>query len=108
VEVEAILDFGAVGVAQLVVEVLLLRERLVGADVERQMVSGARAESPATRRAIGFVLQHECFRRAAVSHFETVIRAVDAGLAESERVDEEAFLLGNFPDGKHRPVKPAE
>jgi hypothetical protein len=45
VEVEAILDFGAIGIAQLVVEILLFRQRFVSADVEREMMRRAGAET---------------------------------------------------------------
>src|SRR2546425_9769173 len=93
-EVIPVLDLRAVGVAELFVQVLLLGEPLVGADVEREMMCRAGAEAPAARRAVRLVVEHQRFRRAAGMHFESMIRAVSARLAKSQRVDEEPFLLG--------------
>src|SRR5439155_21524746 len=98
-EVISILDLGAVRVAELLVQVLLLRERLVGPDVERQMVTRAGAESPAARPAVRFMEEHQRFGRAARPNLEPMIGTVDTGLPEAEGFYEEAFF---FFDLAHR------
>src|SRR5205814_7188729 len=106
-EVVSILDLRAVGVAKLLVQILLIRKRVIGSDVEREMVTGAGAESPAARAAIRFVQEDERSCRAAVAHFEAVIRTIDAGLAEAERLDEKPFLFFDFAHRQHGAVESA-
>jgi hypothetical protein len=53
VEVEAVLDFGSVGVAELFVDGFLLCESFVVGAPESDVVDGAGAEGPASRRTIG-------------------------------------------------------
>jgi hypothetical protein len=93
VEVEAVLHLGRVGVAQLLVERLLRHEGVVGIDVKRDVMRGAGTEGPAPLRPVRLVQQLDGAIRAAVGNLEPVIRALDADLAEPERVHEERLLL---------------
>ena len=44
---------------------------------------------------------------AAVADFKTMIGAVDAGLAEAQRVDEKTLRFPDFADGQHGAVEAA-
>ena len=68
----------------------------------------AGAEAPAARGAIGFVMEDQRFRGAARVHLEAVIRTIGGGLAESERIDEEALLLGGVLHREDRSVESAQ
>ncbi len=59
VEVEAVLDFGSVGVAELFVDGFLLGKSFVVGAPESDMVDGAGAESPASRGAIGLMQESD-------------------------------------------------
>ena len=68
----------------------------------------AGAEAPTAWRAIRFVMEDERLCRAAGVHFESMIRTVGAGLAESQRVDEEAFLFGGVLHREDRSMESAQ
>src|ERR1700691_5550800 len=68
-EVIAILDFGAIGVAQLFVNALLLGQARVGAGIHRDVMGAARAESPAARGTIRVMLQNDSPIRSAAVQF---------------------------------------
>src|ERR1700719_4545050 len=71
------------------------------------MVRSARAERPTACRPLGFVKQSHGFRCTAFSTLEAVIRAIHAGLAESQRIYKEPLGFGNLSNGEHRAVKTA-
>jgi hypothetical protein len=58
-EVIPIFDFGAIGVAQLFVNALLLGQTFVGAGIERDVMAAAGAKSPASRRTVRLVQQND-------------------------------------------------
>src|SRR5215469_8596985 len=70
VEVEAVLNLRAIGVAELFVNALLLRERFVRANVESHVVRRTGAEGPASGRFVGLMREDYCLIRAAARHFE--------------------------------------
>ena len=106
-KVEAVFDLGGVRVAQLFVDRFLTGERLIIGAPERDVVMGARAESPASRRTIGFLKKRYSFIRASGSRFEAMILAIRTGLPETQCIDEEAFGFRHLADGQYRAVKPA-
>src|SRR5215471_14611430 len=86
VEIIPIFNFRAIGVAQFLVEILLLGQRLIIGNFERDMVARAGAETPAAGGPVRFVNENESLGRSAGSNLEAMIVAVLTGLAESERV----------------------
>src|SRR5262245_34405179 len=63
---------------------------------------GAGAETPAARRPFWFDVQVDDASRPGSRDFETVVGAVDADLAEPERVHEERFLLARIAHRQDR------
>src|SRR5208337_3445943 len=96
VEIVAILDFGAIGVAELFVKAFLLGKSFVGPGIQRDVMAGARAESPASRRTVRLMQQNDSLIRPAAVQFQAMIIALHAGLLESQRFDEKPLGLWNF------------
>ena len=107
VEVVAVLDLRAIGVAQLFVDALLFGQLFVALQIHGDVVRRAGAEDPAPRRAVGLVHQSDGLGSAAAGDFEAMQIAVRAGLLESQRVDKEALGFPNFPHREHRSVEAA-
>ena len=107
VEVEAVLDLGRVGVPELLVDRLLLHERLVRLDVEGDVMRRPGAEAPASGIPVRFVVQIHDPAGAGAWNFESMIRAVDSDLPEAERVDEKRFLIANVAHRQHGAEKAA-
>src|SRR5262249_46317993 len=95
-EVIAILDLRAIGIAEFFVEVFLLGQVFVRAGVERHVVAGSRAEGPASGGFVRFMNQDHGTIRAAGADLEAMEILLDTGLLESERVYEESFGLRSF------------
>src|SRR5580693_6330252 len=88
-----ILDLGAIGIAEFFVKCLLPGERLVVGHIERDVMRGARAESPTARWTSRLMQQDQSLSRATGANLESMIRAVHAGLAEAQCFHEKAFLF---------------
>jgi hypothetical protein len=71
-------------------------------------MGGAGAEAPASGRFRRLVEQDQGFVRTARTDFEAMIRAVDAGLAETAGFGEEDLFLFHFAHGKQRAVETAD
>src|SRR6187399_3598717 len=106
-EVVAVLDLRTVGVAEFLVQPLLLGERVIALDLEGDVMPGAGAESPAALIAIRFVMQNQRLDGTTVADFEAVIRPLRTRLAKAERLGQEALLFGQLAYGQYRPEEAA-
>src|SRR5579871_189163 len=105
VEVISILDLRTVGIAELLVDSLLLGQLFVALEIHGDVVGRAGSEGPASGRAVGFVYQGDGLGRSTRAYFKTMIIDVDSGFAEAEGVDEETLGLGDFTDRKNGAVE---
>src|SRR5213076_1809119 len=88
-------SFRCVRETQFLVDRLLLRQRVVCFDVERDVMGRAGAKAPASSRPLRFEVQVDDAPGTGSLHFEPMVRTIDADLAEPERVDEERFLVAH-------------
>src|SRR5262249_53751102 len=107
VEVEPILDLRCVGETEFLVHGFLLRQGIVGFDVERDVMGRAGAEAPASRRPLRLDVQIDDASGTGSRDLEAMVRAVDANLAEAERVDEKRFLVAHVANRQHSPEEAA-
>src|SRR5581483_6638856 len=98
VEVIAVFDFGAIGVAELVVDALLLGQGFIARDVERHVVRRAFTEDPASLWFFRLVMQNDSPGRAAGTDFEPRERPFLAGPLEAEGIDEETLGFAGLAD----------
>ena len=101
-KVVAILHVRRVGIPELFVQRLLCQQRLVVVNLEGDVMEDAGPEAPASRGAIGFVMQVDDAPGRAHGSLEAVIRSVDADLAEAHGLDEEPLLFLDVEDTRAR------
>src|ERR1700733_3496321 len=108
IKVIAVLDVGCVGVAQLLVDSLLLFQFFVAVHGQGDVMHCPGSKAPASGGAIGIVFKDQSLSWTAGTHLEAVKLAFVPGLAETQSLREEALAFGHFAHRKYSAVEAAE